>query len=84
MNTTSKWGGYGASFFSIVCFAEGMAYAIKQGDLPAWFAVLTGSSFLLATLSGVVCLAAAFVGYFQRRRQGSQPIAVGPVGESAT
>jgi hypothetical protein len=68
MDTTSKWGGYGASLFSIVCFGEGMAYAITQGELPDWFAIVTGSSFLLGTISGTVCLGAALVDYFQRRR----------------
>ena len=67
-NTTSKWGGYGASAFTIACFCEGLAYAITEGDLPDWFAIVTGSTFLLATLSGVVCLSAAMIGYFQRRR----------------
>ena len=69
MNTTSKWGGYGASFFSIACFAEGAAYAVTQGNLPSWFAVLTGSCFSLAALSGFVCLGAALVGRLARKRR---------------
>lgn len=69
-NTISKWGGYGASLFSLVCFGEGLAYAITQGDLPEWFAILTGTSFLLATISGAVCLGAAMIDYLLRRRLG--------------
>ncbi len=70
-STISKWGGYGASLFSLVCFGEGTAYAITQGELPAWFAILTGSCFLMAALSGAVCLGAALVDYLQRRRSGN-------------
>ena len=83
MNTTSKWGGYAASFFSIACFAEGLAYAITDADLPAWLAILTGSCFSLAALYGVVCLAAAFIGYYKRRRQSSRPAGGGGGRESA-
>jgi hypothetical protein len=72
-NTTSKWGGYGASVFTIACFCEGLAYAITEGDLPDWFGIVTGATFLLATLSGVVCLSAAMIGYFQRRRSRAEP-----------
>ncbi len=67
-NSLSKWGGYGASLFSLVCFGEGMAYAITQGDLPTWFAIVTGSTFLLATLAGVICLGAALFDYWRRQR----------------
>jgi hypothetical protein len=72
-NTISKWGGYGASLFSLVCFGEGTAYAVTQGDLPAWFGILTGGCFLLATLSGAVCLGAALVDCLRRRRSGNPP-----------
>jgi hypothetical protein len=74
MNTTSRWGGYGASFFTIVCFGEGLAIALTQGDLPAWFAILTGACFSLATLSGVVCLVAALVGHFRTKRASTSPM----------
>jgi len=73
MNTTSKWGGYGASFFSIACFGEGLAYAFTEGDLPGWFGILTGACFTLAAISGVVCLLAALIGYFRRKRPSSPP-----------
>ena len=73
MKTTSKWGGLGASFFCIVCFVEGTACAITPGNLPNWFAIVTGSCFLLATISGVVCLATALIDHFQRRQPGHRP-----------
>jgi hypothetical protein len=72
MNTISKWGGYGASFFTIAAFGEGAAYAITQRDLPGWFGILTGSTFCLAALSGVVCLGAALIDYFRRKRSRSR------------
>lgn len=64
----SEWAGYAASAFTIVSFGEGMAFAATHGDLPAWFAILTGCSFTLATLSGMVCLAAALLGLLRRGR----------------
>ena len=84
LNTTSRWGGYGASFFIIACFGEGMAYAIRQGDLPAWFAIVTGSTFSLAALSGTVCLAAALIDYVRRRRTGQGPVKCDAFTESTT
>jgi hypothetical protein len=83
MKMTSKWGGYAASFFSITYFGEGMAYAITHGDLPTWFAILTGSCFSLAALSGAVCLGAALLDYFQHRLQSNRPVGGGEVKESA-
>jgi hypothetical protein len=70
MNTTSKWSGYAASFFSILTFGEGMAYAFVERDLPDWFAILTGTCFSLGALSGLVCLGAAALGHFRGRRGG--------------
>ena len=82
-NMTSKWGGYGASFFTIISFGEGMAYAITHGDLPAWFAILTGSCFTLAALSGAVCLGAVSIAYYTRRRQSSRSVGGDEAAESA-
>jgi len=73
MNTASKWSGFVASFFSIVTFAEGMAYAFVRRDMPDWFAILTAACFSLGALSGVVCLSTAAFGHFRRRRNGDVP-----------
>jgi len=67
MKTISKWGGYGASFFIIFCAGAGMAGGVW--NLPDWLDVLIPSSFVLAALSGAVCLTAASIYYFKRLRQ---------------
>jgi hypothetical protein len=73
MKTVSKWGGYGASFFTLATFGEGLAYALTQGDLPDWFAYLTAASFILAALSGLMCLTTGFIAYLKDRRGAGRP-----------
>src|SRR4030095_2816105 len=77
MNTTSKWSGYSASLFSILAFGEAMAYAFVDKALPDWFDILTGTCLSLGALSGVVCLGAASLGHFRRKRRGGGGISPG-------
>jgi len=81
INTISKWGGYGASFFIIIRAGAGMAGG--SWNLPDWLDALIPSSFVLATLSGVVCLTAASIHHFRSKRQSSPSVGGGEMREGA-
>ena len=68
MTKTSQWAGYVASFFAIAFFVTATAFRGAGGDVPGWFAVVTGWCMMLAAFSGVVCIVSA-VFAFARRRQ---------------
>jgi len=68
MTKTSQWAGYLASFFAIAFFVTATAFRSGGGEVPGWFAVVTGWCMMLAAFSGVVCLVSA-VFAFARRRQ---------------
>lgn len=69
MTKTSQWAGYFASFFAIAFFVTALEFRDSGGQVPGWFAVVTGWFMMLAAFSGVVCLVSAAFGYFRSRGQ---------------
>jgi hypothetical protein len=68
MSKTSQWAGYIASFFAIGFFVTATTFRRSGGDVPGWFAVVTGWCMMLAAFSGVVCLVSAIFAAARRRR----------------
>ena len=69
MTKTSQWAGYLASFFAIAFFITALEFRGSGGQVPGWFAVVTGWFMMLAAFSGVVCLVSAVFGFARQRKQ---------------
>lgn len=69
MNKTSQWAGYTASFFAIAFFVTATTFRRSDGEVPGWFAVVTGWCMMLAAFAGVVCLVSGVFAFVRRSRQ---------------
>jgi len=67
MSKASQWAGYVASFFAIAFFVTATAFRGAGGEVPGWFAVVTGWCMMLAAFAGVVCLVSAAFATARRR-----------------
>jgi ABC-type Fe3+-siderophore transport system permease subunit len=68
MTKTSQWAGYCASVFAISFFVTALEFRGSGGQVPGWFAVVTGWFMMLAAFSGVVCLVSAVFGFARQRK----------------
>jgi hypothetical protein len=69
MTKTSQWAGYFASFFAIAFFITALEFRGSGGQVPGWFAVVTGWFMMLSAFSGVVCLVSAAFGFVRNRKK---------------